>query len=81
MYGPSINQWRWLSGPNGPRAAGSYGTQGSRSATNAPRVRIGSAQWTDSTGNLWLLGGYGYDYAGMTAAWINDLWRFDISAS
>ena len=77
MYGPTTHQWTWISGSTGPRAAGVYGTQGTASATNTPGARIGGAQWTDSSGNLWLMGGYGYDYSGVTASWINDLWMFD----
>jgi hypothetical protein len=30
------------------------------------------ASWTDSSGNLWLFGGYGFD-SGNTLAFLNDL--------
>ena len=31
--------------------------------------------WVDSSGNLWLFGGFGYDSAG-TRGSLNDLWKY-----
>jgi N-acetylneuraminic acid mutarotase len=36
--------------------------------------------WTDSKGNFWLFGGYGYDSNG-TLCNLNDLWEFDPASS
>jgi N-acetylneuraminic acid mutarotase len=43
---------------------------------NVPGARWGSVSWIDSTGNLWLFGGYGYDSTG-TLSVLNDLWRYN----
>jgi hypothetical protein len=40
-----------------------------------PGGRNQAVGWTDSTGNFWLLGGIGYDFAG-TNGILNDLWEF-----
>jgi hypothetical protein len=59
-----------------PDQAGSYGTEGVAAAGNVPGARYGSISWTDSSGNFWLFGGYGYDSAGKVS-YLNDLWKFD----
>ena len=48
----------WVGGSNTPGASGVYGTQGVAAATNVPRARDGGVTWTDSSGNLWLFGGF-----------------------
>ncbi len=35
-----------------------------------------SISWTDSHGNLWLFGGYGYGST-TSSGYLNDLWRYD----
>jgi hypothetical protein len=45
------------------------------SATNTPGGRDGFATWTDSSGNLWLFGGGGFDANG-NSGYLNDLWEF-----
>ena len=45
-------------------ASGIYGTQGTASASNVPGARYAASSWIDSSGNLWLFGGVGYDSAG-----------------
>jgi hypothetical protein len=46
--------------------------------TNNPGGRLNATYWTDSSGNFWLFGGYGYDSAG-TLNTMNDLWEFKSS--
>jgi N-acetylneuraminic acid mutarotase len=77
-YSPSTGQWTWVSGGNVDNAAGVYGTQGSASASNAPGARQAASSWIDSSGNLWLFGGYGYDSTG-GAGYLNDLWQYSSS--
>jgi hypothetical protein len=60
---------------NGSGASGVYGTLGVPSASNVPGSRWEAVTWTDSTGNLWLLGGTGLDSAG-TQGDLNDLWKY-----
>jgi hypothetical protein len=35
-----------------------------------------SSSWIDSSGNLWLFGGFGTDSGGLAYVNLNDLWRF-----
>jgi len=71
----SDSEWTWISGSNmGNNQQGVYGVEGTPSRTNVPGARIGSVSWTDSSGNLWLFGGYGSDLTGYH--FYNDLWRF-----
>jgi N-acetylneuraminic acid mutarotase len=74
-YSPGSGQWTWIGGSNRVDADGAYGTQGTAAAGNVPGARIRSGTWIDSSGNLWLFGGYGYDSAG-TIGRMNDLWRY-----
>jgi N-acetylneuraminic acid mutarotase len=72
----SSGQWTWIGGSSTANATGIYGTQGIAAAGNTPGARRRSAFWIDSQGELWLLGGGGYDSAG-TSGELNDLWRYD----
>ena len=63
-YSPSTGQWTWISGGNADNATGVYGTQGTASAGNVPGARYAASSWIDSSGNLWLFGGYGDDSTG-----------------
>jgi hypothetical protein len=65
-------QWTWVSGSNSGNSAGSYGTQGSVSATNEPPARQASVAWLDNAGNFWMFGGFTSGTNGF-----NDLWKFD----
>ena len=66
----------WVSGSNKIYNYGVYGTKGTAHSDNVPGGRHSSISWTDSSGNLWLFGGWGHDgvagYGGL-----NDLWKFD----
>ncbi|HEY3849789.1 MAG TPA: kelch repeat-containing protein [Steroidobacteraceae bacterium] len=83
-FSPRAGNWTWVSGTSARNQAGSYGTQGTPAAGNAPcdppahcpGGRSGASSWVDSLGNLWLFGGYGYDYAG-NPGYLNDLWEFN----
>jgi N-acetylneuraminic acid mutarotase len=68
--------WTWMSGSNTGNQTGVYGTKGTPSATNIPGARINSISWIDTSGNLWLFGGYGNDSNGSTGR-LNDLWKYD----
>jgi N-acetylneuraminic acid mutarotase len=87
-FNPSTNEWAWMGGnetlierSNGELGLpGVYGTLNIPSLANTPGGRDGAVSWTDSKGNLWLLGGYGYDSSG-TLGYFNDLWEFQPSAA
>ena len=44
-------------------------------AGNTPGARWGATGRVDSSGNLWLFGGFGYDSTG-TLGLLNDLWKY-----
>jgi N-acetylneuraminic acid mutarotase len=71
------SNWTWVNGANAVNQAGVYGTQGSASSLNVPGARETAVTWTDSSGNLWLFGGYGFDASGFSVGHLNDLWKFD----
>lgn len=77
-YSPSTGEWTWVKGPSGQNTSGLYGVLGSAADANSPGGRYAATTWTDSSGNLWLFGGYGYDRYG-TLGRLNDLWRFNPS--
>ena len=68
--------WTWVSGASTVNQTGVYGTKGVAASTNVPGARVQSVGWIDSTGNVWLFGGTGYDSVGNQGN-INDLWKFD----
>jgi hypothetical protein len=55
--------------------AGVYGTLGTEASTNTPGSRAWAVGWSDSSGNLWLFGGEGFDST-ETQGWLNDLWEY-----
>ncbi len=69
------NEWAWMAGSQAVNQTGTYGTLGSPAAANTPGGRQSPATWTDSSGNLWLFGGYGYD-TNRTLMPMSDLWEF-----
>lgn len=82
-FNPTSKEWVWVSGANqvATKNGGSsglygvYGTQGVAASTNIPGARSGAVSWTDSSGNLWLFGGQGFDSSGENG-YLNDLWEF-----
>jgi N-acetylneuraminic acid mutarotase len=68
--------WTWVSGSDVVSQSGVYGTKGTPSPSNIPGARNSAVSWTDSSGNLWLFGGFGNDSTG-TISLLNDLWEFD----
>jgi hypothetical protein len=70
----SGGQWTWVSGANFVNQTATFGTQGVAAATNVPGARWSAATWSDSNGDLWLFGGFGYDATGNGT--LGDLWEF-----
>ena len=69
-YDPATNQWTWMKGSSQPNQLGLYGTRGVAAVSNTPGARAGAVSWTDASGNLWLMGGYGNSAK-------NDLWKYN----
>jgi len=68
--------WTWISGSNIVNQSGTYGSKGTADTANIPGGRWFSISWIDSSDNLRLFGGNGYDSTG-TVSYLNDLWKFD----
>jgi len=77
-FNPSTREWTWMGGSGTVGQPGVYGTLGTPAAGNVPGCRNRARSWTDSSGNLWLFGGYGADSTG-TFGYLNDLWEFNPS--
>ena len=74
-YDPATLEWTWASGSRSTNRAGIYGTKDTAALSNIPGARDSAVAWRDSSGNLWLFGGFGLDSAG-SAGGLNDLWHF-----
>lgn len=70
----SNGQWTWVAGSPVLNQAGTYGTQGVASSSNNPGGRQNGISWTDSSGNLWLVGGAGIDSTAQAGV-LNDVWK------
>ena len=79
QYNPGAGTWTWVSGSNTDAALGVYGTKGVAAAGNVPGARGYSNSWIDSSGNLWLFGGFSYNGTG-TQGVMNDLWMYSPAA-
>ncbi len=79
-YSPSTGEWTWVNGPDTANATAVYGTQGVASAANVPAPRDAAASWTDSSGNLWLFGGEGFNASTGYFHRLNDLWKYSPSS-
>jgi N-acetylneuraminic acid mutarotase len=83
----ATNQWAWMGGSSTvPTGAGSsagqsglYGSMGTAAAGNTPGGRGAGAGFIDSSGNLWLFGGYGYGAYGAFGG-LDDVWEFNPSS-
>ncbi|MBO6587068.1 MAG: T9SS type A sorting domain-containing protein [Gracilimonas sp.] len=78
-YDIPSDEWTWVSGADTVDQVGIYGTKGVASNSNVPGARKGAISWTGPNGNLWLMGGYGYDVNGDLGQ-LNDMWHYDLSS-
>jgi N-acetylneuraminic acid mutarotase len=77
-FDPQTGQWTWIKGPAGINQQAVPGAIGQPDAANNPASRRDAATWVDERGNLWLFGGYCTRPAGF--GYLNDLWKFDVTA-
>jgi hypothetical protein len=77
-YTPSTGEWTWMSGSNSAGYFGGvYGTLGVPAAANVPGSRDSAVSWTDSSGDLWLFGGWGEGAnASASTGSLNDFWKY-----
>jgi len=87
VYELGSNEWAWMKGSYDPTGdldciytKQIFGALGSPAAANIPSGRIESASWTDTSGNLWLFGGYGLANGGAVEGDLNDLWIYQPAA-
>ena len=80
MFDPTTSLWTWMGGASTAQAVGSYGSVGLPASTNAPGARAFSTTWRDTSGNLWMFGGFGLDAYGVAAP-LNDLWEYSVSTA
>jgi len=90
-FNPTTNEWAWMGGSDefasscaslfGPVCGGNgvYGKLGTPSAANMPGSRVSPAIWVDAAGNVWMMGGEGFDASSSYVSLLNDLWKFDPS--
>jgi Galactose oxidase, central domain len=72
-YTVKEGQWTHVSGSLFLDQGGNY-----TSGTLFPGARTNAVTWTDSAGNFWLFGGYGYDGQNPSPVlgFLNDLWEY-----
>jgi N-acetylneuraminic acid mutarotase len=75
QYNLGTGVWTWIGGSSSIAAPGTYGTPGVPSISNAPGAREQAVGWLDSSGKLWMFGGFGFDSSGVEDD-LNDLWSF-----
>ena len=84
-FSPTTKEWKWVIGTSALNQAAVFGTQGTASTSNTPGGRDSAVGWTDSSGNLWLFGGYGDGATawsgGVTWGDMNDLWEFNTTTN
>jgi len=68
----SAGEWTWVSGSDVISPSAVYGTLGVPAPENTPGSRINPVVWLDSSQNIWLFGGVGYNTVGSQS----DLWRY-----
>lgn len=69
----STGQWTWMGGGSVQGEPGAYGRLGTAAPGNSPGGRYAANNWTDSSGNFWLFGGWGLDETHSLGD-LNDLW-------
>ena len=75
MYDPTTGTWTWEGA--GSTTSYTYPTNVGDSGTPMPRENATS--WTDSSGRLWLFGGYGTDpNPSGSYGPLNDVWMYDL---
>jgi hypothetical protein len=79
-YDISTGDWAWMSGGGTTGLAnqvGVYGTSQTAAAANMPGSRWSAAGWSDSGGNLWFFGGWGYASSlAQSTGFLNDIWEY-----
>jgi hypothetical protein len=80
QYNIATQEWTWMSGGGATGLAqqiGVYGSQQVPAAGFYPGSRWGSSGWSDSNGNLWFFGGWGYASSlAQSTGFLDDIWEY-----
>lgn len=76
-YNTKTNLWSLERENKDGREYGIYGTKGVADAANLPGGRSDAVSCTDSAGNVWLFGGFGFGSSEEFPKYLNDLWKRD----
>lgn len=79
-YDPVSNLWTWMNGSNSLNQLGTYGLKGIADVSNAPGSRFDAFGCVDPSGDLWYMGGSGYDVNGSVSV-LNDLWKYNLATN
>lgn len=74
-YDPATEQWAWHAGSDFANSTGSYNETGLSSTDYVPGARWHASEWLDSSGNLWLFGGFLPNQ--ITTGRLNDFWKYE----
>jgi N-acetylneuraminic acid mutarotase len=75
-YNIGLAAWIWMGGSSSAAASGIYGAKDVPAPSNAPGAREQAVGWSDSSGNFWMFGGFGFDLSGVQGN-LNDLWSLN----
>jgi Galactose oxidase, central domain len=80
QYNIATQEWTWMSGGGATGLAqqiGVYGTQQVPAVGFYPGSRWGSSGWSDSNGNIWFFGGWGYASSlAQSTGFLDDIWEY-----
>lgn len=79
-YDKLTNEWTWMKGNILGDDFGVYQNKGFYTALGHPGGRSKPISWTDSNGDLWLMGGQGLAGINSISGKLNDLWRYNIAS-
>lgn len=68
--------WTWMGGSQVNNTQPTFGTKGVAAPGNNPGARNTAATWTDSSGNLWLFGGW-VSFSGRR----DDVWQYNVTTN
>ena len=83
-FDPDTRMWTWMKGDSGlVDQPPTFGSKGVSAPTNSPGARgLGCPAWTDTSGNLWMFGGYAKQRTGsFPFRYMSDVWKYDIQTN
>jgi hypothetical protein len=85
-FNVTTKQWIWVAGSNLANQTGHYSTQAVITPTSVPTGNFPGSRWgavgfSDSSSNLWLIGGWGYGTTStVPTGFLNDIWEYQKSS-